>query len=147
MANFITIDEKRVSRLPAQVSEEYPQLLDISSSSDLLPKHNYSLILEYRVKINNQKFAGVFSAPYRHGSKPLLTYNHKRLAVSFPCIDSPEAKARFDAVVIHPKGTYALFNTKEANITTNGETPSKMYDSDSTRFPLVIHMLFVLLAK
>ncbi|KAK6022723.1 hypothetical protein OSTOST_11566, partial [Ostertagia ostertagi] len=48
----------------------------------------------------------------------------------FPCIDSPEAKARFDATVIHPEGTYALFNMKETNVTTsNGWTTTKFLRS------------------
>ncbi|KJH46519.1 hypothetical protein DICVIV_07423 [Dictyocaulus viviparus] len=105
-----------------KISEEFPQLLDIFSSSHLRPKQNYSLVLEFRTKINNPKFAGIFSAPYRHGSESryqTATHLQPQEARSlFPCIDSPEVKARFDATVIHPEGTYALFNTKEADIST-----------------------------
>ncbi|RCN49753.1 peptidase family M1 [Ancylostoma caninum] len=107
-----------------EISEDFPQLLDIFSSTDLLPEHNYSLTLEFRAKINNPKYAGIFTAPYKHGSEnryKTATHLQPQEARSlFPCIDSPEAKARFEATIIHPEGTYALFNMKETNISTKG---------------------------
>ncbi|ETN79169.1 hypothetical protein NECAME_09975 [Necator americanus] len=102
--------------------EDFAQLLDIFSSTDLLPDYNYILALEFRAKINNPKYAGIFTAPYMHGAEnryKTATHLQPQEARSlFPCIDSPEAKARFDATVIHPEGTYALFNMKETNIST-----------------------------
>uniref|UniRef100_A0A158PA66 Peptidase_M1_N domain-containing protein n=1 Tax=Angiostrongylus cantonensis TaxID=6313 RepID=A0A158PA66_ANGCA len=128
------------------VSEEHPQLLDIFSSSDLCPGHNYTLILEFRTKINSQKFAGIFSAPYRHGPEnrfKAATHLQPQEARSlFPCIDSPEAKARFDATVTHPEGTYALFNTKEANITTKGPISSGWTTTTFLRSPIMSTYLF-----
>ncbi|KAK6013435.1 peptidase family M1 [Ostertagia ostertagi] len=111
-----------------KISEDYPQLLDIFTSMDLQPGHHYRLVIKFKTNINNPRFAGVFVAPY-HTKQPHI-YNLRRLAVCFPCIDSPEAKARFDATVIHPEGTYALFNMKETNITTsNGWTTTKFLRS------------------
>ncbi|XGW03214.1 hypothetical protein V3C99_014873 [Haemonchus contortus] len=107
-----------------KILEEYPQLLDVYASTDLLPGHNYSLALEFKGNINNPRYAGIFVAPYRHGSEnrfKTATHLQPQEARSlFPCIDSPEAKARFDATVIHPEGTYALSNMKETSISTKG---------------------------
>ncbi|VDK61305.1 unnamed protein product [Cylicostephanus goldi] len=107
-----------------KISNNFPQLLDIYSSCDLLPNRNYTLALEYQTNINNPKYAGIFTAPYKHGSEnrfKTATHLQPQEARSlFPCIDSPEAKAMFQAVIVHPVGTYALFNMKEANITTEG---------------------------
>ncbi|PIO67680.1 hypothetical protein TELCIR_10560 [Teladorsagia circumcincta] len=106
-----------------EISEDYPQLLDIFTSTDLQPGHDYGLVIKFKTSINNPRFAGVFVAPYRHGSESrykTATHLQPQEARSlFPCIDSPEAKARFDATVIHPEGTYALFNMKETNISTS----------------------------
>ncbi|VDP02037.1 unnamed protein product [Heligmosomoides polygyrus] len=52
-----------------EISEDYPQLLDIFTATDLRPGCNYTLVLEFRGQINNPKFVGIFSAPYRHGSE------------------------------------------------------------------------------
>ncbi|KHJ93259.1 peptidase family M1 [Oesophagostomum dentatum] len=107
-----------------EISEDFPQLLDVYSATDLLPDYFYSLTLEFRSKINNPKYAGIFTAPYRHGVEnrfKTATHLQPQEARSlFPCIDSPEAKARFEATVIHPEGTYALFNMKETNISIRG---------------------------
>ncbi|VDM71642.1 unnamed protein product [Strongylus vulgaris] len=82
-----------------QISEEFPQLLDIYALSDLIPERDYSLVLEFKTATHLQP---------------------QEARSLFPCIDSPEAKARFEAVIVHPAGTYALFNMKETNITTRG---------------------------
>ncbi|WKY10995.1 hypothetical protein Q1695_002945 [Nippostrongylus brasiliensis] len=107
-----------------EISEENPQLLDIFMTNQLMTGHNYSVIIDFRAKINNPKFAGIFSAPYKYGSEnrfKTATHLQPQEARSlFPCIDSPEVKARFDATIIHPEGTYALFNMKETNISTKG---------------------------
>ncbi|VDO69971.1 unnamed protein product [Haemonchus placei] len=91
-----------------KISEEYPQLLDVFASTDLLPGHNYSLTLEFKGNINNPRF------------KTATHLQPQEARSLFPCIDSPEAKARFDATVIHPEGTYALSNMKETSISTKG---------------------------
>ncbi|KAK6057675.1 hypothetical protein COOONC_04767 [Cooperia oncophora] len=52
-----------------EISEEHPQLLDIFTSVDLQPGTDYSLALKFRTFITNPRFAGIFVAPYRHGSE------------------------------------------------------------------------------
>ncbi|KAK6026048.1 peptidase family M1, partial [Ostertagia ostertagi] len=101
-----------------EISEDYPQLLDIFTTMDLQPGHHYRLVIKFKTNINNPRFAGVFVAPYPTKRNKFANPREAR-PVCFHAIDSPEAKARFDATVIHPEGTYALFNMKETNVTTS----------------------------
>ncbi|CAI4222846.1 unnamed protein product [Auanema sp. JU1783] len=127
-----------------EINRDSPHVLDIYTTNMLVENMNYTLHVSFTGKVSRQKRVGIFSSQYtargeeRHLISTHCQTQHARSV--FPCIDNPEAKARFQVKVIHPYGTSAVSNGMESNITTEGDWTTTFFESS----PVMSTYLFAL---
>lgn len=112
------------------MSRDFRDVLDIHTEHELIENMNYSLHIHYTGRIaRGKEKAGLHASVFKDDSEikwvvinncckqyrhTVSTHCQTQEARSvLPCLDIPEAKAKFLLTLVHPAGTNAVANARE----------------------------------